>query len=162
LHLLSGDLSEKVAATAALLGIESSRALGGLTPESKADRVRLLDEGDTLMVGDGLNDAPSFEAAHCSATPAIDHATLPGKADFYYLGDGISALRRALAAAHRLRAVVKTNLAFAAVYNLGAATLCYLGLVSPVVAAVLMPISSVLVVSLTAWRLSGRRLRWMS
>jgi len=162
LHLLSGDDPAKVAAAAPRLGIDPGRAVGGLTPESKADMVRELDSGDTLMVGDGLNDAPSFEAAHCSATPAVEHAALPAKADFYYLGDGIAALRRALAAAGRLRGMIKLNLIFASVYNLGAIVLSILGYVSPVVAAVLMPISSVLIVSLTAWRLSGRRLRWMS
>jgi Cu2+-exporting ATPase len=162
LHLLSGDDPAKVEAAAPRLGIESHRAHGGLTPETKAERVRELDEGDTLMVGDGLNDAPSFEAAHCSATPAVDHATLPGKADFYYLGDGISALRRALSAAQNLRGMIKLNLIFATVYNLGAVILSILGYVSPVVAAILMPISSILIVSFTAWRLSGRRLRWMS
>jgi P-type Cu2+ transporter len=162
LHLLSGDSAEKVAAAAPRLGIDLGQAIGGLTPEAKADKVRELDSEDTLMVGDGLNDAPSFEAAHCSATPAVDHAALPGKADFYYLGDGISALRRALIAAHKLRGMIKLNLIFASVYNLGAVILSILGYVSPLVAAILMPISSVLIVSYTAWRLSGRRLRWMS
>ncbi len=162
LHLLSGDSPEKVAAAAPRLGIDMKNAQGGLSPESKAERVAELDAADTLMVGDGLNDAPSFEAALCSATPAVDHAALPAKADFYYLGDGIAALRRALLAAHRLRGMIKLNLIFASVYNLGAVILSILGYVSPVVAAILMPISSVLIVSFTAWRLSGRRLRWIS
>ena len=87
---------------------------------------------------------------------------LPGKADFFFLGDGIAALRRALEAAGRLRRVVRDNLILAAVYNLAAVALCFAGLVSPVVAAILMPLSSVGVVTLTAWRLSGRRLAWMS
>ncbi|MBC8366587.1 hypothetical protein H8E52_04180 [bacterium] len=58
--------------------------------------------------------------------------------------------------------MIKLNLIFASVYNLGAVILSVLGYVSPLVAAILMPISSVLIVSYTAWRLSGRRLRWMS
>jgi Cu2+-exporting ATPase len=105
------------------------------------------------MVGDGLNDSPSFEAALCAATPAVDRPVLPGKADFFFLGDGIAAIRRALAAARRLRAIVKQNLAIAVLYNLVAVTLCLFGLVTPVVAAVLMPLSSIAVVSLTALRL---------
>ena len=87
---------------------------------------------------------------------------LPGKADFYFLGDGIAAIRRALFAAKQLRRVVRGNLVIAVLYNVGAAGLCLAGLVTPVVAAILMPASSVAVVSLTAWRLSGRRLDWMS
>ncbi len=162
LHMLSGDAVKKTARAAATLGISPERAQGGLNPEAKAARVRELDAGDTLMVGDGINDSLSFEAALCSATPAVDRPVLPGKADFYFLGDGIGAIRRALTAAGRLRRVTRDNLAFAIVYNLAAVALCFAGLVSPVVAAILMPVSSITVVGLTTWRLSGRRLSWMS
>ncbi len=161
LFLLSGDSQEKVAAAAAALGVAPERAFGGLTPEQKAQRVRDLDERDTLMVGDGLNDSPSFEAALCAATPAVDRPVLPGKADFYFLGDGIAAIRRSLLAARQLRRVVRFNLMVAVGYNVLAVGLCLGALVTPVVAAILMPISSVAVVSLTAVRLSGRRLTWM-
>ena len=62
-------------------------------------------------------------------------------------------MSRALGAAHHLRRIVQQNLAIAVVYNVGAVGLCLAGLVTPVVAAILMPISSVAVVSLTAFRL---------
>jgi Cu2+-exporting ATPase len=114
------------------------------------------------MVGDGLNDSPSFEAALCTATPAVDRPVLPGKADFYFLGDGVAALRRALGSAHRFRRVVRDNLIIAVFYNLAAVGLCLAGVVTPVIAAILMPLSSVGIVSLTVFRLSGRRLQWMS
>jgi Cu2+-exporting ATPase len=162
LHLLSGDAPAKVSAAAKALGIDPDRALGALAPEEKAAVVERLDRNDTLMVGDGINDSPSFEAALCTATPAIDRPVLPGKADFYFSGDGIAALRRALISARRLRTVVRDNLVLASLYNLTAVALCFAGLVTPVVAAILMPLSSVGIVSLTAYRLSGRRLAWMS
>jgi Cu2+-exporting ATPase len=114
------------------------------------------------MVGDGLNDALSFAAALCAATPAVDRPVLPGRADFYFLGDGIAAIGRALSAARRLRRVVRDNLALAIIYNVAAVALCFAGLVTPLVAAVLMPLSSVAVVSLTAYRLSGRTQKWTS
>jgi Cu2+-exporting ATPase len=160
-HLLSGDAPARVREAASELSLAAARARGGLTPEGKAAAVRELDDADTLMIGDGLNDSPSFDAAWCAATPAVDRPVLPHKADFYYLGDGISAVRRSLQAARRLRAVQRGNLFFAAVYNAAAVALCLGGLVTPVVAAVLMPLSSVTVVSLTTARLAGRD-RWMS
>ena len=160
--LLSGDAQEKVDAAAAALGLPAARARGGLEPEAKAARVRAVDRRDTLMVGDGLNDSPSFEVALCAATPAVDRPVLPGKADFYFLGDGIAAIGRSLRAARRLRRVVRDNLALAVVYNTAAVTLCLAGLVTPVVAAIIMPASSVAVVTLTALRLSGRRTAWTS
>ncbi|MCB1182767.1 heavy metal translocating P-type ATPase metal-binding domain-containing protein [bacterium] len=160
-RILSGDAPAKVAAAAAALGIADDRCEGGLSPEAKAARVRELDADDTLMVGDGLNDSPSFEVAFCAATPAVDRPVLPGKSDFFFLGDGIAALRRSLAAARELRKVVKLNLAIAVLYNLAAVAASMMGLVTPVVAAIIMPISSIFVVSLTAIRLSAGRLRWM-
>lgn len=161
IYLLSGDAQAKVDAAALALGLPGDRAFGGLTPEAKAAWVRTIDQRDTLMVGDGLNDSPSFEAALCAATPAVDRPVLPGKADFYFLGDGIAAIRRSLLAARHLRKVVRDNLVLAVAYNLGAVALCLCGLVTPVVAAILMPLSSVSVVTLTALRLSARRLPWI-
>lgn len=162
LHLLSGDSVAKVRAMAERLGFSGDRALGALAPEAKAARVRALDERDTMMVGDGLNDAPSFAAALCAATPAVDRPVLPGKADFYFFGDGLQALRWSLTAARHLRRVTRTNLALAVGYNLIALAAALAGLVTPVVAAILMPVSSVGVVGLTAWRLSERRSSWTS
>lgn len=159
--LLSGDSQAKVDLAAAALGVPSEKAFGDLNPQEKAAKVRSLDSHDTLMVGDGLNDSPSFEVALCAATPAVDRPVLPGKADFYFLGDGIAAIRRSLLAARHLRKVVRDNLILAVVYNVLAVALCLAGLVTPVVAAILMPISSVSVVSLTALRLATRRLPWM-
>jgi Cu2+-exporting ATPase len=114
------------------------------------------------MVGDGLNDGPGFDRAYCTATPAVDHPSIPGRSDFYFLGSGIGAVGEALRTARSLRRVTRGNLALAISYNLIAVPLAFLGMVTPVVAAVLMPASSLLVVSLTAFRLSDRRLRCRS
>lgn len=159
-HLYSGDNSHKVAQVAEKLGLDSDRILSDLSPEEKADAVASLDQDDTLMVGDGLNDSLSFDAAFCRATPAVDRAFLPQKADFYFLGDGIGAVRHAIEMARRLARVQRGNLAFAALYNALAVSLCLMGVVTPVVAAILMPLSSVTVVALTSHRLASRRLRW--
>lgn len=161
-HLLSGDQAGKTQAVAERLGMEPDRFEGGLDPWSKAERVRALDRDDTLMVGDGLNDAPSFDAAFCTATPAVDRPALPARADIYFLGEGIGAVRRSLLMARRLRSVVHANLVFAVAYNVVALTLCFAGRIDPLVAAILMPISSLTVVGHTAWKLTGRRLAWMS
>jgi Cu2+-exporting ATPase len=161
IFLLSGDSQAKVDTAAQALDIPADRSFGGLTPEAKASRVRELDRNDTLMVGDGLNDSPSFEVAFCAATPAVDRPVLPGKADFFFLGDGIAAIGRSLTAARRLRRVVRDNLILAVLYNVLAVGLCMAGLVTPVVAAIIMPISSVSVVTLTAIRLSRGKPEWI-
>ncbi len=162
IYLLSGDSQYKVSIAGEFLGIPPEKAIGGLSPEAKASQVRLVDHKDTLMVGDGLNDSPSFEAALCAATPAVDRPVLPGKADFFFLGDGIAAIRRSLFAAKSLRKVFRHNVLFAIFYNIIAVGLCLAGLVTPVVAAIMMPLSSITIVSWTAIRLSARRLPWTS
>jgi P-type Cu2+ transporter len=159
-RVLSGDHPERVRELARQIGLPRERAEGGLDPEAKAARVRALDRHDTLMVGDGINDAPSFAAAFCTATPAVDRPHLPARADFYYLGDGVAAVARSLAAARRLRRVVWANLGFAFAYNAVALVLAFAGLVTPLLAAVLMPASSLSVVGLTIARLAGRRRAW--
>lgn len=162
IHILSGDAREKTARVAEQLSIDPAHAEGGCTPEAKAQRIRELGPETTLMVGDGINDAPSFEVAACTATPAIDRPAMPARADLYFLGEGIAAVRRSMDAARRLRGIVVANLGFALCYNAIALALCFTGLISPLVAAVLMPLSSLTVVAHTILRLSGRRLAWMS
>lgn len=157
-RLFSGDRADRVAAVADRIGIAPVDAVGALDPEAKAARVRDLGRG-VMMVGDGLNDSLSFDEALCRATPAVDRAVMPGKSDFYFLGDGIEAVRRALRAARRLRRVQRDNLIFAALYNLGAVGLALAGLVNPIVAAVLMPVSSLTVVGMTTVRLKGSERR---
>ncbi|MFH1845135.1 MAG: heavy metal translocating P-type ATPase metal-binding domain-containing protein [bacterium] len=161
-YLLSGDTRAKVRAVASHLNLPPDRVYSELSPEQKAAVVKKLDRHDSLMVGDGLNDSLSFDAALCAATPAVDRAVLPQKADFYFLGDGIGAVRRVLQAADRLRRVQRDNLTFAALYNSVAVGLCLAGWVTPVVAAILMPLSSVTVVLLTSSRLGSRGASWMS
>jgi Cu2+-exporting ATPase len=161
-HILSGDTHTKVDRVARFLGIPPERARGALGPEEKARVLRQLDSHDSLMVGDGLNDSLSFDEALCTATPTVDRAVLPQKCDFYFLGDGIAAVRRSLQAAFRLHRVQRDSLIFAASYNLIAVALCLAGLVSPAVAAILMPLSSVAVVTHTSSRLGRQGERWMS
>ena len=158
IYILSGDLRARVIAVADRLGIPASRCWGALMPEEKAERVRDLDHNSALMIGDGLNDALSFDAAWCAATPAVDRPALPARADFYFLGEGIAAVHKALAAARQCRRVIRDNLIFAVGYNTFALGLCFAGLVTPVVAAILMPTTSIAVVTHTVWRLSGDRL----
>ncbi len=161
-HMLSGDVQEKVRLVARAVGIHEHNAHGGLSPEEKAALVARMDNHDSLMVGDGLNDSLSFDTALCSATPAVDRAILPEKSDFFFLGDGIGAVRLSLQAARHLQQVQAGNLTFAALYNACAVGLCFAGFVSPVVAAILMPLSSVAVVLMTGLRLGRKAASWTS
>lgn len=160
--LLSGDRAARVEQAAHLLGLEPGAAVAGATPAEKAAWIARYDRDDTLMVGDGINDAPALAAAHCAGTPAVDHPSVSARTDFYYLGSGIAAVRRVLLASRRLRAVVRSSLILAVGYNALAVTAALAGWITPLVAAVLMPVSSIGVVTLTAVRLSRKEDSWTS
>jgi Cu2+-exporting ATPase len=155
--ILSGDRVERVRAIAAALDVDPSDAHGGMRPEDKAAWLAEHDRQDTLFIGDGINDGLAAGAAHISGTPAIDRPFMATRCDFYLTAAGLAPITRALAAARRLAEVARSNLVFTAAYNAGAVTLALSGLMRPWLAAVLMPISSLAVVTATTRRLRSQR-----
>jgi Cu2+-exporting ATPase len=151
--IMSGDGQDRVDDVARRLGVPRGRAYGGLSPDAKARLIRALDADDTMMVGDGINDAPAFDAATCAGAAALDRPVMPARADFFFLGGGSTAVRQVLQAAVGLHRVVVGNLWLAAAYNLVALTLCLAGQMTPLLCAVLMPLSSLVLIWHTVARL---------
>ena len=150
IHILSGDAPEKVAGLAAALGLPAFRATGGLSPGEKAARVKMLDRQDTLYVGDGANDSLAFDAAFVTGTPVVDRSLLESKADFYALGSGLAYLTEAFAAADARARGVRRAFGFALIYNLIVVAISASAHMSPLLAAILMPLSSILSILLAA------------
>lgn len=150
--LLSGDNAAAVARTAAEAGIEDWRA--GQQPGDKIAALQALaDEGHrTMMVGDGINDGPALAAAHVSMAPASASDVGRAAADFVFLHDGLDAVTVALAVSRKARRLILQNFGLALIYNLIAIPIAVLGGASPLVAAIAMSSSSV-VVTLNALRL---------
>ena len=142
-HILSGDHPEKVAQLASRLGLSGEAALGGLSPEEKAGHVRRLDRHDTLYLGDGANDSLAFDAALVTGTPVVDRSLLESKADFYTLGSGLAFLPGLLRAAFARSRGVRSAFAFALLYNLTTVAFSAAGHMHPLLAAILMPLSSI-------------------
>ena len=155
-HILSGDHPDKVALTASALKLPADQAHGGLSPEDKAACVRSLDAGDTLYLGDGANDSLAFDAALVTGTPVVDRSLLESKSDFFTLGAGLGFLPDLFLAADARARAVRAAFGFALVYNLTTVAICMAGLMSPLLAAVLMPLSSLvsigIVVSMIRWK----------
>jgi Cu2+-exporting ATPase len=156
-HLLSGDRADRVARAADLLGIPRERAVGAMSPEEKAAVIRALDRGDVMMVGDGLNDAPAFAAAFCAGTPAMDRPVLPARADFCFRGAQAGSVRTLFEVSDLHMRVVRANLAMALAYNAITIVLCFAAAMTPVLCAVLMPISSAALVLHTSLRFGRAR-----
>jgi Cu2+-exporting ATPase len=149
-HILSGDAPEKVARLARALGLNAAQAIGGLSPEEKSARVKALDHQDTLYLGDGANDSLAFDAAFVTGTPVVDRSLLESKADFYALGSGLAYLAEAFAAADARARGVRRAFGFALSYNLAVVVLSASSHMNPLLAAVLMPLSSVVSILLVA------------
>ena len=151
--LLSGDRPSSVAAIARQLGIEDAR--GDLTPADKrAAIVALQSRGAVVaMVGDGINDAPGLAQAQVSVSLGSATPLAQWTADVVVLSDALPRIGEAIGHARRTLAVVRQNLGWAAVYNAIAIPAAALGYVTPLLAAIGMSLSS-LVVVLNALRLA--------
>jgi Cu2+-exporting ATPase len=145
LIILSGDRHSAVAPVAAALGIGSWQAQ--LDPVGKiAVLDRLKAQGRrVLMVGDGLNDAPALAAAHVSLSPISAADLTQAQADAVLLGERLAPVLAAVTVARRARALMKQNLWLAVIYNAIAVPIAIAGLVTPLIAAVAMSGSSILV-----------------
>ena len=144
LHLLSGDREAKVARTAAMLGLGKGNWQAEMTPDEKARWVAGLNEQDTLFIGDGANDSLALEAALCAGSPVTGRNFLEHKADFYFLGSSLRFVPVLLDVARRRRNAVRSVFGFALAYNACAVALSLVGGMSPLLAAILMPLSSVI------------------
>jgi Cu2+-exporting ATPase len=146
-ELLSGDRPSVVAAMAGRLGIAHWR--GGCTPAAKAARLReLADKGCRVcMVGDGLNDAPALSLAHVSLSPSEATEIAHNAADAVFQGARLQPVAELLEVADRSRRLVLQNLVLAFAYNATTIPLAMAGMVTPLVAALAMSGSSILVVS---------------
>ena len=156
-EMLSGDRRAAAAAIAQRLGIKAWRA--ELRPQDKIARLDVLKENGVkvAMAGDGLNDAPSLAGAHASFSPGTAADASQAAADYVYQGDGLAPIAETIVVARAARRRMIENFAFAALYNVCAVPLAALGHVTPLIAAVAMSGSSI-IVTLNALRLSaGKR-----
>lgn len=146
-ELLSGDGQE--AAQTIARDIPFDRVAWGATPAQKIARLEeLRAEGrHVLMVGDGLNDAAALAAAHVSMAPgsASDAGRLA--ADFVFTRDKLDAVTGAYRIARRAETLVRQNFGLAILYNCIAIPLAVAGHVTPLLAAIAMSTSSIVVVA---------------
>ncbi len=156
-EILSGDSRVRVSKLAQSIGATCWQA--GVSPSEKASHLDALESAGhhVLMIGDGLNDAGAIAKAHASLAPggAVDISR--SAADGVYSGEDLRVILDILTTAKASKDRMLENFSFAALYNMVAVPIAVLGFVTPLVAAIAMSGSS-LVVTLNAMRLNFTRL----
>ncbi len=151
-HLLSGDDRAIVAAVGASLGFSPEQCRGGATPEEK---LRVIEEaegrGRVVMVGDGVNDAAAIARATVGVGVSGGAEACLASADVYLTRPGLENLVILVEGSRRTLAVIRWNIVFSVGYNLLGAALAMTGVINPLIAAILMPASSMTVV-LASWK----------
>jgi len=151
-EILSGDRAGPVSEVADLLSVE--RWTAGCLPSDKVIRLEALaaQGHKTLMIGDGLNDAGALALAHASMAPGGALDVSQSAAEAVYTG-GLKAVPLVVSLARRTRRIMQMNFTLAAAYNLIAVPIAVSGHVTPLIAAIAMSASSLLV-TLNALRLN--------
>ncbi|QQE10061.1 heavy metal translocating P-type ATPase [Planctomycetota bacterium] len=165
--ILSGDGQEIVDEVAQHVGLNDRNTKdeikGGMSPEDKLNVVKDHEQSDalTVMVGDGVNDAAALAAADVGIAVNGGAEASLSAADIYLAQPGLTGIVELLVLAKRTTKIIRKNLLISLSYNVIAVLLAAFGLINPLVAAVLMPISSLTVISLAVggiWIGGKRRL----
>ena len=154
-EVLSGDREEPVRQLASALGVPHC---SHVSPADKATYIASMriSGRKVLMVGDGLNDVPALVASHASMAPASATDVGRNAADLVFLRESLLSVPQAVTVARNAKRLVRENLAIAVGYNAIAMPIAILGYVTPLIAAVAMSLSSLMVVA-NALRLGGHR-----
>ena len=144
--IVSGDNAKRVRAIASTVGVTY------FASARPAEKLCYIDEAKAagrrvLMVGDGLNDAPALAAADVSMAPASAAEIGRNAADLVFLRESLDAVPQAIVISRRAKTLVRQNFGLAIAYNFVAIPLAVLGNVTPLVAAVAMSLSSIVVVA---------------
>ncbi|MGK5082491.1 heavy metal translocating P-type ATPase metal-binding domain-containing protein [Bdellovibrionota bacterium FG-1] len=149
LAILSGDSAQAVAQVARRLGVDSSFAFSGATPERK--KAVVGGESQSLMVGDGANDAVALASAFVSMAVHGGLEASIRAADVYLSRPGLIRVPQVVRIARETMKVVRRNFFISLIYNMGVISAAATGKVSPLFAAVLMPISAFAVFASATW-----------
>jgi Cu2+-exporting ATPase len=148
--ILSGDQAAVVERVATRLGVPETHVTGGAMPEQKLEIIeQRVSEGPVVMVGDGVNDAAALARADVGIAVHGGAEASLAAADVFTTRHGVGPIVELFEGARRTLRVIRLNMALSVFYNLICVTLAMTGLIAPWIAAILMPLSSLTVVTLS-------------
>ncbi|MBT3965892.1 MAG: cation-translocating P-type ATPase, partial [Candidatus Thioglobus sp.] len=153
--MLSGDSKQVAQTVAKRLGIKN--VIAQVLPSDKANHIKTLQKnGLVLMVGDGINDAPALVQADSSIAIGSGADVSVGSADVVVLKNTLIPIIEAIKLSKNTQNTIKQNIAFALFYNALMVPLAMMAKVTPLFAAIVMPISSLIVIG-NAARLRAKK-----
>lgn len=144
-RLCSGDLPSLASRAGRAIGLPDGASEGGCSPEDKLAFVRDLGRRPVIMVGDGLNDLPAMAAADVGIAVRQGAQATLDRADVTLAGGGIAQVAALVEGAARTMRTIHVNFAISIAYNAAGAALAATGAISPLVAAIMMPLSGLTV-----------------
>jgi Cu2+-exporting ATPase len=144
-HLCSGDVPSLVGRAGEALGVDRDRCLGGQDPEAKMRTVEAFRSRPVVMIGDGVNDMPAMAAADVGIAVRQGARATLDRADVALTGGGLSQVVSLVDGAARTMRTVHVNFGISIAYNVVGAVLAATGLINPLIAAVMMPLSGLTV-----------------
>ncbi|MEN0059022.1 MAG: heavy metal translocating P-type ATPase [Bdellovibrio sp.] len=147
--LLSGDKKGRVMQTADACGIARDKAYFELFPEDKKTIVEKYRH--TCMIGDGANDSLSLQTADLGIAVKGSVDLSLNSADVYFTRGGLSPLFDLMKLSHQTQRVLVRNLSISLIYNTVGGALSLLGFIDPMMAAILMPVSSIAIILSSLW-----------
>ena len=151
LHLLSGDRPEKVKRIAECYGFSQHQSHAGMSPEAKADWIKnQQNAGSVLMVGDGLNDSLALQQANCSAAVVTDLNLVGQHTDVLLTNTPLQGTRDLLSIGATRNRAMATLFGINVIYNIVVIIIALAGHMNPLVAAIVMPLSSIVSTALVA------------
>lgn len=152
--ILSGDRKSNVELLSSELSVSANSAFGGLRPDEKANAVD-SDNIPSFMLGDGANDAEALKRSFASTALKGDLSVCLEAADSVLVVDSLKPVLVAFQIADRLHITLLATLMMSASINILAATFAIIGALTPMIAAILMPTSG-LIVTTTTWLMLRR------
>ena len=158
LCILSGDTTKIVNEMSRECGIETFRA--ELSPEDKLSIIKA--DQHSVMIGDGANDAMALEAAGVGIAVwgAMDISLRA--ADVYLTTPGLLLVHKLLVLSRETMKVIHRNLFVSILYNITSVVFVFTGKIDPLVAAIIMPVSSLTVLLSSLWGTKTLRSVWKS
>lgn len=147
--LLSGDKKRKAIAIGEECGIPREQIFFELYPEDKKDIIKKY--SNTLMIGDGVNDTLAMSSSEISIAIKGSAEIALVSSDIFFLRSGLNPLIDLLKVNKSIHQTLTRNLTLSLIYNAIAGTLAILGFINPLWAAVLMPVSSFIILLSTFW-----------